>query len=440
MEAGLALPIISLPGQGDRLPGVLGPVLLLILLPLGFLSVHQIRAMRDPSWRLLTAIGAALLTRLVVSNVPEPGLPGLAIWLGRSVVPSAIGVALWWRGGALCVAELTAGEVRTEFSALAACMLVVLALVRPFVLPDPILLGASVGLFAIGGLLATALSRQDAAEVVSARSGPALAATTALAPIALAVIMVSILRPALLGVMWTTMARIIELILTPLGWFFAWLASLFPRGGPPAPLPPIVRPALEPLPNTAALDALQDRMEWIAWVVIGTLLLAAALAALVAARLLLANWIGSPTPRATEPQVELMVERSGTPGGDAHDLLGWLIRWVRARLGRPRSVPAARGGVGEASAADAWTAYRRLLEWAEGRGLGRRPAETTGQLQSRLAADAPETSEAVDLVTSTYEWQRYGQIAPVADRLRRVRQALASLLAKAPSPSGRGRG
>ena len=34
MEAGLALPIISLPAQGDRLPGVLGPLLLLVLLPL----------------------------------------------------------------------------------------------------------------------------------------------------------------------------------------------------------------------------------------------------------------------------------------------------------------------------------------------------------------------------------------------------------------------
>jgi hypothetical protein len=41
MEAGLALPIISLPAQGDRLPGVLGPLLLLVLLPLGFAGVLQ---------------------------------------------------------------------------------------------------------------------------------------------------------------------------------------------------------------------------------------------------------------------------------------------------------------------------------------------------------------------------------------------------------------
>src|SRR5207248_3456954 len=66
MEAGLALPIISLPAQGDRLPGVLGPLLLLALLPLGFIGVHEIRELRDPSWRLLIGIGAALLTRLIV--------------------------------------------------------------------------------------------------------------------------------------------------------------------------------------------------------------------------------------------------------------------------------------------------------------------------------------------------------------------------------------
>src|ERR1700730_10948409 len=205
MEAGLVLPIISLPTQGDRLPGVLGPLLLVALLPPGFVGVLHVRDLRAPSWRLLSAIAAALLTRLVVSNVPEPGLPGLMVWLGRSFVPAAMGVGLWWRGGALCVAELTAAEVRTEFSVLAVCMIGVLALVRPFLLPDPILLGGSVAIFAVGGLAAAALSRQYAAEVSSVGSGRALATTTALLPIGLGIILVSILRPAVLGVMWTTL-------------------------------------------------------------------------------------------------------------------------------------------------------------------------------------------------------------------------------------------
>ena len=171
-------------------------------------------------------------------------------------------------------------------------------------------------------------------------------------------------------------------------------------------------------------------MEWIGWVVIVTVLIAATAAALIVARMLLANWIGNPTRRTPDPNVELTVERSGTARDDAHDLWSWLMRWLRSRLGR-RSVPSgSRHGVAEASAVDAWAAYRGLLEWAERRGQGRRPAETTGQLQSRLASHAPESTEAVELVTSTYEWDRYGQVPPVADRLRRVRQALAALLAR----------
>ena len=431
MEAGLALPIISLPGQGDRLPGVLGPLLLLALLPLGFLSVAQVRELRDPSWRLLTGIGLALLGRLAVSVVPEPGVAGLAVWLGRSFVPAAIGVGLWWRGGALCVAELTAAEIRTEFSVLAVCMIGIMALIRPFLLADPLLLGGSVGLFAVGGMVATALSRQDAAETASTGSGRALATTTALVPIGTALVLVSILRPALLGVMWTTLARIVELVLTPLGWLIAWLGSLLPRGGPPGPLPPIVRPPPDALPNTAALNELQDRMEWLGWVILFTLLIAATIAAMLVARMLLNNWIGSPTRPTPGPRVDLTAERSGTPRGDARDLLGWLMRWLRGRLrlGRPAST-AAHTLTAEASAADAWAAYRALLEWAASKGLARRPAETTGQLQSRLTVHDPESTDSVHLVTTTYEWERYGQIPPPPDRLRRVRQALAAILAR----------
>ena len=56
----------------------------------------------------------------------------------------AIGIALWWRGGALAVAELSPADVRTEFSIVAVCLVGALALARPFLLPDPVLLGGSV--------------------------------------------------------------------------------------------------------------------------------------------------------------------------------------------------------------------------------------------------------------------------------------------------------
>src|SRR6202158_2824111 len=103
MEVGLVLPLMSLPTHGARIPGSLGPLLLAMLLPLGYVAVYRIRDLRDPSWRLLSGIGLALGTRALVSVVPEPGLPGVAIWLGRSVVPMAFGIALWWRGSALSV-------------------------------------------------------------------------------------------------------------------------------------------------------------------------------------------------------------------------------------------------------------------------------------------------------------------------------------------------
>jgi Domain of unknown function (DUF4129) len=428
MEVGVVLPLMSLPTQGDRIPGFLGPLLLAILLPLGYVAVYQIRDLRDPSWRLLSGIALALATRGVVSIVPEPGLSGLAMWLGRSVVPMAIGIGLWWRGSALSVAELTPAEVRTEFSILAVCMLAMLSMVRPFLLPDSTLLAGSVALFAVGGLLATALSRQDAAEVASLRFGRTLATTSAVLPVAVAVLLVSILRPALLGAMWSTLASLIELIFTPIGWLIAWLASLFPRGEVQSqPLPP--RPTLAPMPDPAALGQIQDRQEWIGWLVFITLLLLASIVAMLIVRMLLANWLGSPLRRAAQRPEDLSVERSGTPGGDAHDFLGWLLRWLRDQLGG-RTTRAGRSGTGDPdmSATDAWAAYRGLLEWASAMGLPRRPAETTGQFRDRLANHAPDTAEAVNLVTSTYEWDHYGAIQTPGDRLRRVRLALRTLL------------
>src|SRR5262249_14275149 len=157
--------------------------------------------------------GLALVTRAIVSEIPEPGLGGLTVWLGHSVVPAALGVALWWRGAMLFMAELTAADVRMEFGILAICLIAALSLVRPFLLPDPTLLGASVGLFALGGLIAVALSRQDAARISALRFDHLLASSMAIVPAVAAVFLVSLLRPELLGTLWSTLARVIELIL-----------------------------------------------------------------------------------------------------------------------------------------------------------------------------------------------------------------------------------
>ena len=334
MEAALALPAISLPTQGDRLVGIPGPLLLLLMLPAGYAAVYQVRELRDPSWRLLAGIGLALFTRLLVSSVPE-GESGLFVWLGRSVVPAAIGIALWWRGGALAVAELTPADVRTEFSILAVCLVAALSLVRPFLLPDPLLLGGSVGLFIVAGLVGTALSRQAAGSVGPAHSTAPLAAVSSLAPAGVAVLLVGFLRPDLLSTMWLLLARAIELALTPIGLLLAWLSSLLPRVTPGPPPTPIPRPSLPPI-DPAALAEAQDSVSWLATLIIVTMLVAAAAAAIFAAKLLLENWVGDPRQRDAQPieSPALVAERSGTPNKDAADLLALLLRfrpWLSGR-------------------------------------------------------------------------------------------------------------
>jgi hypothetical protein len=431
MEAALILPIMSLPTQGNRFPGLSGPLLLLALLPAGCAAVFLVPALREPSWRLLTGIGLALLTRAIVEYVPQPGLPGLAQWLGRGVVPAAIGIGLWWRGGALAVAELTPGDVRTEFSVVAVCLLVALSFVRPFLLPDPALLGCAVALFAVGGLVGTALSRQDAADIVAPRQGRALAVSTSLLLPAAAVVLVGGLRPELLSSMWLFLAHAIELALTPIGLLLAWIGSWLPHGSPgPLPVPP-------PLPTRVAVDPqlvadAQDRMAWLGTLIVFTLLTAAGLAALLAARLLLTNFIRDPNTlrSSAEAPEELVVEGSGSVGGEAADLFAWLMRFVRARLARGRPVGARRTVSPEVGAVDAWTAYQRLLAWADARGLGRRPSETTGQLNLRLARQIPEAAPDVDVVTRVFEWERYGGVRPPGDALQRVREALTHMLTR----------
>jgi Domain of unknown function (DUF4129) len=426
MEAALVLPIMSLPTQGDRIPGLLGPLLLLALLPAGCAAVYRFPTLRDPTWRLLTGIGLALLTRVIVENVPDAGLNGLLTWLGRSVVPAAIGIGLWWRGGALAVAELTPGDVRSEFSVVAVCLLISLAFARPFLLADPSLLGCAVALFAVGGLIGAALSRQDAADVFT-REGRTLAVGTSLLLPAVTVGLVGSLRPDLLTAMWLFIAHAIELLLTPIGLLLAWIASLFPKatpGPPPTPVPLPTRVAVDP----AAIADAQNRMAWIGTLIVFTLLIAAGLALLLAAKLLLSNVIGAPTIwRNAVSTEDVLVESSGTPGGEASDLFAWLRHWLRAHLTRRRTAATA-GALAAAGVEDAWAAYQRLLAWADERGLGRRPSETTGQLRLRLGHEVPEAAPGVDVVTRAFERERYGGVAPPAETLRRVREAMRDLL------------
>jgi hypothetical protein len=50
-------------------------------------------------------------------------------------------------------------------------------------------------------------------------------------------------------------------------------------------------------------------------------------------------------------------------------------------------------------------------------------------LSKRLVSRVPEAADAVDLVTQTYEWERYGSVHPPRDRVRALQAAIARLSA-----------
>ncbi|MBV9175332.1 MAG: DUF4129 domain-containing protein [Chloroflexi bacterium] len=427
MEAAVALPIVSLPAQGQARPGVLGPVLVVALLPMGFIAMRLWPDLRDPSWRMLVGIGAALVARAVVATPPELDSRSVASWIVAAIVPMALGLALWWRGSASTVIEMTALEVRTEFAVLAICLVGVLALMRPFLLQDPLLLVAAVVLFALGGVIANALARQDAAGAISVTGGRVLAIGTAVLPCFVAALLVGVLRPGLLGTFWELLSRAIELLLTPIGLFLAWLASLLPRPSIPQPgtLPP--PPTMQPLPPPGNLNELADQGRLFATLILLVLVLLAAVLALVVVKLMLDHWLQPPTPDERSLEPELRAERTGGAGRDARDFLAWLWRWVVERFQGPHRGARSHGVGGTTAAADAWAAYRAMLEWAAANGVPRGPSETVHQLQTRIVERAPDASSAVDLLSTTYEEERYGAVRPSSEALRRAAQAVERL-------------
>jgi Domain of unknown function (DUF4129) len=428
MEAGLSLPIISMPAQGAAQPGVLGPFLLVLLLPLGLLAIRRLPDLRDPSYRLIAGIMLALAMRLAVTPIADRSMGALLTWLGVSFVPAALGVALWWRGTSLGVSDFVASDVRTEFSVIVIALLFVVALMRPFILQDPLLLGTAVALSAGGGLIGVALARQDAADAVSAGRGRGLAFAASVLPLGGGVLLVSLLRPALLAQFWQLVARGLELLLLPIGLLIAWLSSFFPRLPAPAMAPP---PGLQPLnmPDPREMAEASPQNEWLGWLIVGALLLMAIGLLLVVVRVMLNHWLTPPAPEEREETPAVSVEQAGDARRDAQAFLQWLLAWLRGAFSRGASRSTDRPVAPEPLSGDARAVYRALLEWADRQGVGRRPWETPRQFEARLQAHVAEGADTVHALTGVYEAERYGEIAPPRDRLRRLEQALRNLMA-----------
>jgi hypothetical protein len=253
-----------------------------------------------------------------------------------------------------------------------------------------------------------------------------LGSTLALIPIGATVVLLMLLRPDVMTAFWFGVGRLAELVIMPLLLLLSWLASLLPAAGgplepPPArPRPPARGPTIEELARQQAAP------DWIPYVALTLVLVVVLFMAAAILRLLLeSEVVMRPVGRRPEQEPGVSVERSGNAGQDARRLIGWLLGWLRMRL--LRSPPQHTRQGADPGSESAWQAYRSLLAWAAQHGVQRRPADTTQQLQSRLLDREPGAADAVGLVTSTFESERYGREPPPADRLRRVQAALRQL-------------
>jgi Domain of unknown function (DUF4129) len=427
MEAAVAMPIIALTALGEGSARLVWTLVLLLLLPAGYVAVQRIEVLRDPAWRVLAGFALVVLLRFQAPLITGEGAGAAMARFLQAIVPAGLAFALWWRGGSFVETELTATDVHLEFLLGGGALLVELVIFHGIVSVDPQILIWSAGLFAVCGLVAAAMARQDAADAVSLGGGRTLATSIALLPIGATIGLLLVLRPEVMGAMWLGLARLIELALMPLLLLLSWLASLLPAGGPPGDIRPPFRPPQRP-PNLDALARQQAPPDWIPWVAATLVLLLVLFMAAGILRLLLESELVVRAQRERPSQVPgITVERSGGAGQDVRQLVRWLARWLRARWQRDAGA-ADRARAGTLAADDAWAAYKALLEWANEHGIRRRPSETTHQLQDRLVSVAPEAAETVGLVTSTYEWERYGEVHPPGDRLRRIQAALRALV------------
>ena len=211
MEAGLALPIMSVTAQGERTRGSL-PTLLVSVPAAGglFCVLRFVERVARP--------GVARPGR--ASHWPSPGAcrhrrrpgEGPAVALARFlqiVVPAALAFALWWRGGALADAELTSEEVRSEFLVAGSAMLLLLVVFHGMVPAIRCCWACAVGLFTVGraaGHGAGPPGRRR--HRVAAVRGRVLAVLVGVLPARCRVLDLGLLRPNIMAAFWFGLGRL----------------------------------------------------------------------------------------------------------------------------------------------------------------------------------------------------------------------------------------
>jgi hypothetical protein len=426
METAVALPLMSIVAEGSGASRLAMTILFALLLPLGYIALRLFDPLRDPAWRVLAGFVLVVLLRLPSTLVPGEGAAAAMARFLQAVLPATLLFGVWWRGGALAEVELTAPDVHLEFLVGSGGLLVLLIVFHGLVPAEPELLALTVGLFATSGLLSAVFARQDAADATSLGGGRMLGTLVGLIPALASFIVMLWVRPGALTAFWTGLARLLELMLIPLSLLLGWLASLLPAPSPGTmpPMPP------QPRPDPRALDTLlngHQLPDWIAWTALLLVFLLVVFLIMGMVRMLLESGLAARTKyeRAERPHA-VTFEHAGDARGDMRRALRWLLHWLR---GRAQHAPGAarQGGAAQDGLTDARSAYRSLLHWASEHGLARRPAETTHQLQDRIASRVPEAEAMVDTLTSAYEVERYGERQQPDERLRRLQQALHGL-------------
>jgi hypothetical protein len=429
MEAALVYPLIAhwLTGPDGRAP--LGPLAALIMLPLGYLAAQHgpIRGVNVA--RADVGIGVAFTLRLLLVP-PTPAMIqagpvlGPLEWLLGAALPALVAAGLWWRGGNLAEAELTADGVRDEFLIVGALLLGALVLFRDAAGISPLTSALAVMVYLASGLVAVGLARQEQAGLrPTAASSSVVAAPTILLLLA-SVVLVALLSPELAGVILGLLAdalgAFLGLVLLPLIWLLSWLQIRLPLATD-LPMPAAPQP-LEDLPERALPP------EWLLQLIGVVVALLGVVGIVVVAATLI--WLVLTLLQRTDfrPGIRapVAVEADGTPWQDARGLVGGLGAWLTRLVGGARAATQRPG----AQVRDARAAYRALLRWARERGVLRAPAETPAEFCRRLDVDVPEGTAHYALLTTAYERARYGgETAPEPDvaRLRASLQALAGL-------------
>lgn len=425
MEASLIYVFIAswLAGPGQRIP--LGPLVALGLLPLGYVAARYRPLLADPRQRLAFGVAASLGLRLLVSPLPEESVLLVALlgWLGSALVPAAIGLGLWWRGGGVAESEFSADGVRNEFMLVGAGLLAVLALFGHLVMTDPLTRSLTVALFLCSGLAAVGLARQETAGAPRTAGSGAMVGVSVLLLLLVTLGLVALLTPdavaTLMSVGQEVLLAIGRLLMFPLALLLSWIEFEMTAEAGRVAMP---QPPRLPEPRQGPMLPL-----WLEQL-LAVMLIAVVVVAVLVAVVVLAWAVLAIVRRfsfGSDARRPVAVEGEGTLWQDAAAMMaalrGWFARLAGGALLGVASIP------GELMVRNARAAYRHLLRWAKHQGLERAPSETPREFQQRLALHLPEGTDHYHVLTEAYHLARYGGVVAAEPEVARLRQSLQAL-------------